>query len=442
MRMSEQTAAADHPQDKEKIKRTAKRVLIVLVVLALILAVWGIASRLIARSHLKKRTTTDAAVTVVTVKPDLSSVADELVLPGSVQPYMEASIYARTSGYLKIWYTDIGARVHKGQLLADIETPEVDRQLGQARADLETARANADLAKSTNERWKGLAAKQAVSKQDADEKAGDAAAKSASQASAAQNVARLNDLESFKRVVAPFDGVVTARNTDVGALINAGQSSGSELFRVADIHKLRVYAQVPQAYAAETKPGLNAELHFAERPGQSVSAETVRTSNALDPTARTLQVELQLDNERGEFFPGAYTEIHFKLPNANKTFRVPSNTILFRSDGLQVATVDPSHKIKMKNIVQGRDFGKTIEVLDGIDAKDDIVVNPSDSIEDGLPVRIAPPPQKSNSGDTQQGDSKGGDAKGGDANGGKSNGDDPNKKDGKQADPKIKESAL
>jgi len=397
--MPEPAAQADtvRPQDRQKMIRNVRRILFVLLVVAVILGVWGIASRLILRSHVKQRTTADAQVTVVTVRPNLSGADNELVLPGNVMAFIEAPIYARTSGYLKLWYTDIGARVHKGQLLADIETPEVDRQLGQARADLETAQANAALAKSTNERWKGLVTKLAVSKQDADEKAGDAAAKSAAQASAEQNVARLNDLESFKHVLAPFDGVVTARNTDVGALINAGQAAGSELFRVADIHKLRVYAQVPEAYAQATISGLKAELHFAERPGESFPAETIRTSNALDPGARTLQVELQLDNSKREFFPGAYTEIHFKLPSATQTLRLPANTVLFRAEGLQVATVDASHKVKLKNIVQGRDFGQTIEILSGINATDDIIVNPSDSIEDGIPVRIAPPQQQKQS---------------------------------------------
>jgi len=399
------------------MKKISKRVLLILIVIALILAIWGITSRLVARSNLKKRTASDAEVTVVTVKPNLSGADDELVLPGNVLAFMEAPIYARTSGYLKIWYTDIGARVRKGQLLAEIETPEVDRQLGQARADLETARANAALAKSTNERWKGLVVKQAVSKQDADEKAGDAAAKAAAQLSAAQNVARLQDLESFKRVLAPFDGVVTARNTDVGALINAGESTGTELFRMADIHKLRVYAQVPQAYAAATTTGLKAELYFAERPGKSYPAETIRTSNALDPSARTLQVELQLDNRNRDFLPGAYTEIHFKLPSANETLRVPANTVLFRADGLQIATVDSSRKIKMKTITQGRDFGRTIEVLDGLEAQDNIVVNPSDSIEDGIAVRIAPPPphDESKQNDSGKGTQAKGDAKKGDS---------------------------
>ena len=384
------------PHAKQKMKRTALRVLLLVGLIALVLAIWGVAGRLIARAHLRNTTARDTEVTVVTVKPTLSDAGDELVLPGNVLAFIEAPIYARTSGYLKAWHTDIGTRVHKGQLLAEIETPEVDRQLAQARADLETARANAALAKTTNARWQNLATKQAVSKQDADEKSGDAAAKSAAQDSAQQNVARLQDLESFKRVLAPFDGVVTARNTDVGALINAGESANAELFRVADINKLRIYAQVPQAFAAATKTGLNAELRFAERPGQTFVAKAIRTSRALDPASRTLQVELQLDNRNGDLFPGAYTEIHFKLPSAGLTFRVPSNTVLFRAQGLQVATVDGSHKVKMKTIVQGRDFGKTIEILGGIDAQDNIVVNPSDSIEDGLSVRVAPPAENTN----------------------------------------------
>jgi RND family efflux transporter MFP subunit len=292
---------------------------------------------------------------------------------------------------LKRWNRDIGARVRRGELLAELETPEVDRQLAQGRADLATARANAALARTTNQRWQGLAVKQAVSKQDAEDKAGDAEAKAAAQTSAEQNVARLQDLESFKRVTAPFDGIVTARNTDVGALINAGQSSGAELFRLADIHKLRVYAQVPEAYAAATGTGLVAELHFAERPGQTYPATTVRTSNALDPTARTLQVELELDNQDGQLFPGAYTEIHFKLPSNAKTARLPSNTILFRTQGLQVATVTADHKVHLKNVTQGRDFGKTVEIVNGLDAQDDVIVNPSDSIDEGISVRIEPP---------------------------------------------------
>jgi RND family efflux transporter MFP subunit len=293
---------------------------------------------------------------------------------------------------VKSWRTDIGTRVHKGDLLAEIETPEVDKQLAQARADLATAQANLAIAMITNQRWQGLLKTQAVSKQDADNRAADAAAKKTTVDSAEQNVARLKDLESFKRVVAPFDGVITARNIDVGYLINAGQSPGTELFRLADIHRLRIYAQVPEAFAAATQTGLKAQLHFAERPGVSYAADTIRTSNALDPTARTLQVELQLDNREAQLFPGSYTEIHFELPSSSATLRLPANTVLFRGKNQQIAVVDRDHRIKLKDIDQGRDFGKTIEVLHGLDPDDSVVVNPPDSIEDGMQVRIAAPP--------------------------------------------------
>lgn len=312
------------------------------------------------------------------------------MLPGTVRAYTEAPIYARTSGYLKAWYADIGTPVHKGQLLAEIETPEVDQQLAQALADLASARANLALAVSTNERWKRLLTTDSVSKQDADQKAADAAAKKAAADSAAANVARLRELESFKRVVAPFDGVVTARNTDVGALINAGETAGNELFRIADTHKLRIYVEVPEAYASATKPGVPAELHFAEHPGKVYEAKTVRTAGALDPTLRTLQVELQLDNAQRAILPGAYTEVHFKLQADSKALRLPANTLLFRAAGLQVATVDRNDRIKLKSIVMGRDFGSTIEILSGIDAADVVVLNPPDSSVDGEHVRVVP----------------------------------------------------
>lgn len=372
--------------------RKIRRYALIVCVIAVVFAVWGIVSRLETRSELRKSSLQDAVATVVTAKPQLSGAGDVLVLPGIVQAYVESPIYARTSGYLKSWRTDIGAKVHKGDLLAEIETPEVDKQLGQARADLATAQANLAIAVITNQRWQGLLKTQAVSKQDADNRAADAAAKKTTVDSAEQNVARLKDLESFKRVVAPFDGVITARNTDVGYLINAGQAPGTELFRLADIHRLRIYAQVPEAYAAATSAGLKAELHFAERPGVAYAADTIRTSNALDPTARTLQVELQLDNREAQLFPGSYTEIHFELPSSQETLRLPSNTVLFRGKNLQVAVVERDHKIKLKDIDQGRDFGKTIEVLHGLDPDDAVVVNPPDSIEDGMQVRIASPP--------------------------------------------------
>jgi len=378
--------------DSDKnLGRKIRRYSLVLLIVAICLAAWGEVSRVRARSALGKETAEAAVTTVVTVTPNRTSLGEELVLPGAVQAYIEAPIYARTSGYLKDWRTDIGTQVTKGQVLGEIETPEVDQQLSQAQADLATARANEDLSKSTNERWKGLLATESVSKQDADEKAGDAAAKKAAADSAAANVSRLRDLESFKRVVAPFSGVITARNTDIGALINAGQSAGSELFRIADTHKLRIYVQVPEAYAAVTQPGLDAELRFAEHPSKTFPAKTVRTSNALDPTLKTLQVELELDNEKHELFPGAYAEVHFKLPASAESLRLPANTVLFRAAGLQVATVDGQKRVKLKNIVQGRDFGNTIEILSGLQPDEVVILNPPDSLTDDTVVRIAPP---------------------------------------------------
>jgi RND family efflux transporter MFP subunit len=373
--------------EQSKIRRYA----IIVLVVALGLAIWGEVSRVLARSALGKETAEAAIPTVVTVSPTRSGLAEDLVLPGAVQAFIEAPIYARTSGYLKSWSTDIGTQVTKGQLLAQIETPEVDQQLTQAQADLATSRANEALSNSTNVRWQGLLSTESVSKQDADEKSGDAAAKKAAADSAAANLGRLRELESFKRVVAPFTGVITARNTDIGALINAGQSNGTELFRIAETHKLRVYVRVPEAFAAATQPGLDARLRFAEFPNRDFAARTVRTSNALDPTLRTLQVELELDNAKGEIFPGAYAEVHFKLAASAESLRLPANTVLFRAAGLQVATVDAQQRVKLKSIVQGRDFGSTIEVLSGLAADERVVLNPPDSITDGLLVRIVAP---------------------------------------------------
>jgi RND family efflux transporter MFP subunit len=366
--------------------------LLALFAVAAALAAWGEFDRVIARSSLAKESAVEALPTVVTVEPTRTDLGEELILPGTVQAFIESPIYARTNGYLKTWYTDIGGAVKKGQLLAEIETPEVDQQLSQAIADLATARANEALSQTTNARWKQLLKTESVSQQDADEKAGDEAAKKATTEAAGANVSRLRELESFKRVVAPFDGIITARNTDIGALINAGQSAGTELFRLADTHKLRIYVQVPEPYAAAAKPGLEADLSFSEQQGRSYTATVVRTANALDPGLRTLQVELQLDNSRGELFPGAYAEVHFKLAGNARSLRLPATTVLFRAAGLQVATVDAQQRIQLKSIVEGRDFGNTIEVLSGLDAGDAVVINPPDSIFAGMTVRVAAAP--------------------------------------------------
>ena len=368
-----------------------RRYVLITIGVAVVLAAWGILTRLSARIALERAAAEAAVFTVATTHPSRGPGTDLLVLPGSVQAFYEAPIYARTNGYLRIWHTDIGASVRKGQLLAEIDTPEVDQQLRQAEADLATAKANSQLARTTNERWQGLLATESVSKQDADERAGDAAAKEAAEQSAAANVARLRELESFKRVLAPFDGVVTQRNTDVGALINAGQTPGSALFRVADTHRLRIYVSVPQSYAGQIGPGLAAGLVFADRPGKRYQAEVVSTARALDASSRTLQVELQIDNRSGELLPGSYAEVQFDLHGGASTLRIPANAVLFRAQGLLVATVDPTGHVHLRPITQGRDFGKEIEVLAGLEPDDALIVNPPDSLSDGMQVHIAAP---------------------------------------------------
>jgi RND family efflux transporter MFP subunit len=380
------------PQRTEGQFRHVGRYALILLIVALILAVWGVASRVYSRNQLGQETTQEAIPVVIVEKPSRSPPSEDLVLPGSVQAFVEAPIFARTSGYLRSWYTDIGETVKKGQLMAEIETPEVDQQLRQSVADLATAHANAELAQTTDVRWKGLLANQAVSQQDADTRAGQAAASKAQASSAQANVGRLRELESFKRIVAPFDGVVTARNTDIGALIAAGQTSGSALFRVADTQKLRIYVDVPEPYAAKAQPGINVQLRFNEHPGKDYPATLVRTARALDPTLRTLRVELQVDNSQGELFPGAYAEAHFKLPGSSSTCRVPATALIFRAQGLQIATVGSDNKARLHSIVQGRDFGTSVEVLSGVSANDQVVINPPDSLSDGGTVRIAPPP--------------------------------------------------
>jgi RND family efflux transporter MFP subunit len=365
-----------------------RRYAYIAVGIAVILAIWGIVHRLSARNSLEKQAVQAAIPTVSTTKAQAGPAANKLVLPGTVQAFYEAPIYARTNGYLKLWYTDIGASVKQGQLLAEIETPEVDQQLHQAQADLGTAQANYELARTTNVRWQGLLATQSVSQQDADERAGDAAAKSAARQSASANLQRLRELESFKRVVAPFAGIVTQRNTDVGALINAGETPGSALFRVADTHRLRIYVFVPQPYAAEIRPGLTAALGFTDHPGQPYTATVASTAQALDAVSRTLQVELQIDNSKGELFPGSYVQVTFSLPSQAHTLRVPTNAVIFRTQKLQVATVDAQHHVRLKVITEGRDFGTEIEVLTGLTAEDNLIVNPPDSIGEGMEVRV------------------------------------------------------
>lgn len=373
-----------HTAQPRAPKRIGLAVVGLLLALAMV-AAWGIVTRLGARAALEQRVQETAATVVVVIEVRPGAGGDSLVLPGTVQAFADAPIFARTSGYLKRWYVDIGARVKEGQLLAEIDTPEVDQQLRQAQADLGTAEANERLARSTNERWRSLMATQAVSRQEADEKAGDYAARHQLSASARANLQRLRDLHDFQRVVAPFDGTITARNTDVGHLI----TSTAPLFHLADARRLRIYVQVPQAFAGSMQAGVRGDMQFTDKPGRSWPAIVVRTADAFDPATRTLQTELQVDNADGQLLPGAYAEVHFKLTGANGTARIPASALIFRGSGLFAATVGAGNRVKLKPIQPGRDFGTEIEVLGGVNPGERIIVNPPDSLVDNQLVRIA-----------------------------------------------------
>jgi RND family efflux transporter MFP subunit len=389
-------------------KKSSKTRLILVIVVLVIIAIAGIVIRMHEASALHDTTEENAIPAVVVMKVTQGTGSEETVLPGSVQAWHEAPIYARTSGYLKDWKTDIGTPVKAGDLIAEIDTPEVDAQLHQAEADLGTAEANQKLAQSTADRWIALLKTNAVSKQDADEKISAASAGTATVAAAQANVDRLKQLEIFKTVTAPFDGTITARNTDVGALINAGSNgTGPELFHIAETDKLRIYVQMPQPYVPQISQDLTADLTFSEHPGKTYPAKLSRTADAIDPTARTLLVEFEVDNDTHELLPGGYTDVHLKFKTAESTVRLPVNTLLFRAEGLQVAVVDDQSKVSLKTVKVSRDFGNTVEVQSGIDPGAQIVVNPPDSLADGEKVRIVPA-EKKDAGDDKaaKGDNK------------------------------------
>lgn len=361
-------------------------------VVAIGVVVWGILASQRAEAELKENTESNSLITVATTKPVSQGGGEaQLELPGNVQANTDAPIYARTSGYLKRWLVDIGTPVKAGQLLAEIDAPEVDQQLRQAQADLADAQASQEIAKVTADRWRGLQQTDSVSKQEADEKISLAATSEAKVQAAQANLQRLRELSGFKRIVAPFDGVVTARNTDVGQLINGGGGSGPELFRIADMRQLRLYVHVPQAYAAAMQPNLVAEVQFPDRPGFVYKAKLERTSNALD-TSRTLLAQLIVDNAKNELLPGAYAEVTFKLPaGAATALKLPANTLLFRGDGLQVATVDASSHVVLKPVTLGRDYGSDIEIVHGLNAEDNVILSPPDSLTDKAEVRVSQP---------------------------------------------------
>jgi RND family efflux transporter MFP subunit len=354
------------------------------------IAALGIVSRMVGESRLEAQTA-DAAIPIVTlIQPGRGLQNQELVLPGDMQAFFEAPIYARVGGYLKDWSQDIGAHVTAGQLLGEIDTPDLDQQLRQAEADLAAAQAGAKLADLTSRRWQALLKSDSVSQQETDEKAGSAEAKQADAAAAQANVSRLQALESFKRITAPFDGIVTARETDVGALINAGSGSGPVLFKVADIHRMRVYVRVPQALSDRLQIGETADLHL---PGQNalVKATVVTTAHAIDQKSRTLLVELQAGNAQGTLRPGTYVEVHFQLPDSPDVVSLPSSALLFRRNGMKVATIGDGDKVVLKPIVIGQDLGADVTIIAGLAASDRVIDSPPDSLAEGEVVRPAEP---------------------------------------------------
>jgi RND family efflux transporter MFP subunit len=354
----------------------------------IVVVAWGIWSRTSAQAALVHATNDAAVATVSVVKAAPGPAVEEIVLPGTVQAEVETPIYARTNGYLKRWYADIGAKVKAGTLLAEIDSPEVDQQLRQAKADLLTAQANSRIAGDTAKRVHALLPSQSVSVQQDDEASADAAAKAAAVVSAQANVERLQQLVGFERVVAPYDGVVTARETDVGDLINSGSGNGRELFRIADMSKLRIYVQVPQSYAALITPEVNANLAFPEHPGRLFPAVLARTAQAIDPNARTLLVQLEVDNSKRELFPGGYTDVHFSLPVVDRGVNVPANALLFRAEGVRIASVSEDGVVALHKVTLGRDFGTSVEVTTGITPGMKIVLNPPAAITDGAHVHV------------------------------------------------------
>jgi RND family efflux transporter MFP subunit len=359
---------------------------------ALILVVLGALTMLQRRSEyrtLAEETETLAIQTVGVIHATPETGEEDLVLPGTVEAFVEAPIYARTNGYLQKWYHDIGSRVQKGTLLADIDTPEVDQQLSQARAELATAQANAHLSEITSARYAELLKTDGVSKQEVDNAAGDLAAKRAIVQSAEANVHRLEEMKSFQHIYAPFSGVITRRNVDIGTLINAGNGGASQqLFFLAQTSPLRVYVRVPEIYANTIHAGLGAYLELTQYPGQRFEGKVARTAEAIDLATRTLNTEVDVPNRDGSLLPGGYAQVHLEVRVSAARLQVPVNALLFRSEGLRAVVVDANHKIHLRQITVGRDYGTTLEVLQGLDKNDWIVLNPADSLEEGQEVRV------------------------------------------------------
>ena len=374
--------------EQPRSKRSGLWIILALLIVAAVV-VAGIVPRRRARAALRTETNDLAVPSVSVVHPKVGAPLSEITLPGNIQAFTDSPIYARTNGYLKKWYVDIGARVTAGQLLADIETPEVDQQLDQARADLNTSQANYNLSQITSTRYEDLLKTDSVSKQDVDNAHGDFEAKKAMVSSAQSNVKRLEELQSFEKIYAPFDGVITVRNTDVGHLINSVNGGpATELFHIAAIRTMRVYVNLPQQYSQAAKPGITADLTLQEFPGRRFPGKLVRTADAIDLASRTLLVEVDVDNPLGELLPGAYTEVHLNVPTGVPALILPVSALIFRSDGLQVGTVQNGNRAALTKIILGRDMGSEVEVVSGLSADDSVIANPPDSLISGETVRV------------------------------------------------------
>jgi RND family efflux transporter MFP subunit len=376
-------------------RKTSSSVWVGVAIMALLLALaiaYGLFARNRSEHHLTEVTGASAVLSVNVAHPTVSSAGSEIALPGNTQAFDDTPIYARTSGYLKQWFVDIGQHVSKGQLMATIETPELDEQLQVAQADLKSAQADLNLANTTSERYQNLLKQDSVSKQETDVAVSGAAAKQAAVDAAEANVRRLQQLVSFEKVYAPYSGVVTERNTDIGDLIDSGSptssSTAKELFRIASVKELRVFVPVPEVYAPAIHNGSTATLTLDEYPGQQFVGTVARNSSAIDMNSRTLNVEVDVDNSDGKLLPGAYVFAHFKVPQTERMLSIPSNTLLFRSEGLRVGLVQDG-RVHLQPIVIGRDNGRTVDVATGLNAEDEVILNPSDSLAEGEQVQVS-----------------------------------------------------
>ncbi|MGA9392468.1 MAG: efflux RND transporter periplasmic adaptor subunit [Candidatus Sulfotelmatobacter sp.] len=375
--------------DRTKSSRKHWLAAVIILLVVAVLLISGILSRVGHRGTLRTEAGQMAVTPVSVVLPKRTAPTDEIVLPANVQPFITSPIYAQATGYLKTWYFDIGAHVKKGQLLAVIQSPEVDQQLQQARSNLLTAQANLELASITKTRYQGLLKSNAVSQQDVDNAVGTYNANAAIVEADKAAVQQYSALVSFERVYAPFDGVITARNTDIGDLINSGSNSNvkTDMFHIAQPDKLRVFINVPEQYSQEVKPGQTAELTLAEFPGRQFPGVLVRTAEAINLATRTLPIEVDVNNHTGALLTGSYAEVHLKLPGPTSTYIIPANTLIFRSEGLQVAVVRGG-KIVLTSVTPGHDLGNAIEIVAGLNPDDQVVVNPPNSIVSGQAVKV------------------------------------------------------